>query len=530
MNKIWKGFATVFTIATLTCSSVWCSFYVEAQPVLSLENTQTMQIKDGTYRVYGRLWQANQPIEENWKEKDAKGASMADAALNHEMLLVVKDGKATLQVEFLQHKFNVMGEEKTGYLKDIRYHLNFTDDEFPKDKNTKDAEILQYWEEENGERITDDYGTDYPKSLRMELGELGQKAVWIEMYIPIMDSIMSGAGTQRGKIVIDWDGRELLSEEETERALETESVQETTQPETVTAPQKESQEQGSKETESQKVILDPKNLADGQYTVEGRFVKNDKHTLSMADNAIYREIELMVKAGVYQISMKFRGLTVGKKTGYLGEVRYFTSGYTFDSYGNPKGTLAEVSPVSYQTGLDGKKHLEKVQFEMVQEAKEDGLIPMRVVVPLMEAIAPGAGTQTVFLKLDWNTLQKADGSVKETERSGISDSQKQSEETKRQRQTITEGNRIYKKANIGKNKLPGLEKEESTGQSLALNRLGEITKQGEDLLQQNESVRTGDKREWNRLWFCMMAVSGGLLLILVSKEKRDRKKLTGEDK
>ncbi len=100
-----------------------------------------MQIKDGTYRVYGRLWQANQPIAAQWKEEDAKGASMADAALNHEILLVVKDGKAILQVEFLQHKFNVMGEEKTGYLKDIRYHLNFTDDEFPKDKNMKDAEM-----------------------------------------------------------------------------------------------------------------------------------------------------------------------------------------------------------------------------------------------------------------------------------------------------------------------------------------------------------------------------------------------------
>ena len=65
------------------------------------------------------------------------------------------------------------------------------------------------------------------------------------------------------------------------------------------------------------------NLADGVYSITGNMVKVDKTTASM--------------------TLNFNGLTVGQKLGYLSQLKYFTTGYTLDKYGNPHGTLADVT-------------------------------------------------------------------------------------------------------------------------------------------------------------------------------------------
>ena len=43
---------------------------------------------------------------------------------------------------------------------------------------------------------------------------------------------------------------------------------------------------------------------------------------------------------------------------------------------------------------------------MIPEALEDGYVPLQVFVPLMDAIASGTGTQSVYLKLDWSSIKK----------------------------------------------------------------------------------------------------------------------------
>ena len=154
-------------------------------------------------------------------------------------------------------------------------------------------------------------------------------------------------------------------------------------------------------------------LEDGVYSVYGTMVKVDRESYSMSNEAINHTIKLTVKDGKYYITMNFNGLTVGQKLGYLSQLRYFTTGYTVDKYGNPQGTLADVTVESYQKNADGTlvsdqygtNYPDVVTFELIPEALNDGYVPLQVFVPIMDAISEGTGTQPVFLKLDWSTLK-----------------------------------------------------------------------------------------------------------------------------
>ena len=160
--------------------------------------------------------------------------------------------------------------------------------------------------------------------------------------------------------------------------------------------------------------LDIKNLEDGVYALTGNMVKIDKVTASMSDAAINHTVKLTVKDGKYYITLDFAGLTVGQQLGYLSQLKYFTTGYTLDQYGNPLGNLADVTVESYQKNSDGTlvsdnlgtNYPDVVTFELIPEALNDGYAPLQVFVPIMESIADGTGTQPVFLKLDWSTLTK----------------------------------------------------------------------------------------------------------------------------
>ena len=154
-------------------------------------------------------------------------------------------------------------------------------------------------------------------------------------------------------------------------------------------------------------------LADGVYSISGTMVKVDKNTYSMSNDAINHTIKLTVKNGKYYITLNFNGLTVGQKLGYLSQLKYFTTGYTVDKYGNPQGTLADVTIESYQKNADGTlvsdsygtNYPDVVTFELIPEALNDGYVPLQVFVPIMDAISSGTGTQPVFLKLDWSSLK-----------------------------------------------------------------------------------------------------------------------------
>ena len=139
----------------------------------------------------------------------------------------------------------------------------------------------------------------------------------------------------------------------------------------------------------------------------------DKESASMSNEAINHTIKLTVQNGKYLVTMDFKGLKINSKFGYLSKLKYFKNGYTLNRFGSPQGDLGETTVLSYQKDSSGAfasdqygtNYPDKVQFELIPEALEDGYAPLQVFVPVMEAIAAGTGTQPVFLHLDWSTIR-----------------------------------------------------------------------------------------------------------------------------
>lgn len=159
-------------------------------------------------------------------------------------------------------------------------------------------------------------------------------------------------------------------------------------------------------------------LSDGVYKVQGEMVKVNKVDYSMSNNAINHNVKLIVKDGLPYISMNFNGMNVSGLRGYLKNLNYYKTGFTFDKYGNPVGDLAEVNIDTYQQFADGSmfeddfdtNYPNDITFPLVLEAYEDGddcnYVPLQVYVPVMEALSAGSGKQNVFLKLDYSTITK----------------------------------------------------------------------------------------------------------------------------
>lgn len=164
--------------------------------------------------------------------------------------------------------------------------------------------------------------------------------------------------------------------------------------------------------------LDYKNLKDGVYSVYTDMIKTDRVSKSMSNDAINHTIKLTVKDGTYNLTLDFTGLKINGSFGYLSKLKYYADGYTYDSLGNPQGTLKDVTVLTTQKDSDGNvvvdiyndaqsPYPDTVSFELVKTAlnDENGLVPLQVFVPIMDAISAGAGTQNVLMKLDWTTLK-----------------------------------------------------------------------------------------------------------------------------
>lgn len=159
--------------------------------------------------------------------------------------------------------------------------------------------------------------------------------------------------------------------------------------------------------------LNFKKLPDGVYTVSGTVVKPDRETASMADQAIAHEMILKVKNGAYRLVLRLSSVAVGTTSSYLSRLKYFRSGYATDSAGAPSGLTSSAKVLSYQKAngmrvVDayGTDYPAKVQIPVIAEARSDGFVPLRVFVPVMEALAAGSGTQVMYLKLDRGSVAK----------------------------------------------------------------------------------------------------------------------------
>ncbi|HEL0581557.1 TPA: NEAT domain-containing protein [Streptococcus equi subsp. zooepidemicus] len=160
--------------------------------------------------------------------------------------------------------------------------------------------------------------------------------------------------------------------------------------------------------------LDINKLEDGIYYIKASMLKNDLQSESMSHQAIDHRVKLIVNKGVYSLEVTFKGMKIGNLTGYLGELSYFVDGYQRDLTGRPVGKTEKAEVVSYFTDVTGKplsdaygsNYPQVLRFRLIDQAKKDGLVPLRVFVPIMDAISKGTGFQTVFMKLDLQSLTK----------------------------------------------------------------------------------------------------------------------------
>ena len=269
-------------------------------------------------------------------------------------------------------------------------------------------------------------------------------------------------------------------------------------------------------------------LADGVYSISGTMVKVDKNTYSMSNDAINHTIKLTVKNGKYYITLNFNGLTVGQKLGYLSQLKYFTTGYTVDKYGNPQGTLADVTIESYQKNADGTlvsdsygtNYPDVVTFELIPEALNDGYVPLQVFVPIMDAISSGTGTQPVYLKLDWSSLKATTSDDPDFDKNDNNNSNSNGNNNSNSSiGNSSLGNNTLGSSSLGSSKLGS----SSLGSGSSSLKSGTSSLGSGSSLKSASNVKTGDVVQNNTLWAAILLLGGVALLAGIMEYNRKKK-------
>lgn len=151
-------------------------------------------LPDGVYSVTGRMLKV-----------DKETLSMSDNAIDHTIKLTVKDGKYALTMNF---RGLIIGSQ-LGYLGRLQYFASgYTLDQYGNPQGDLQAVTVDsYQQNEDGSRVSDQYGTDYPDEVTFALipEALEDGYVPLQVFVPIMDAITSGTGTQPVFLALDWD-------------------------------------------------------------------------------------------------------------------------------------------------------------------------------------------------------------------------------------------------------------------------------------------------------------------------------------
>ena len=169
----------------------------EAIQQLAKKNDGKLDIKnlaDGVYSVYGTMVKV-----------DKNTYSMSNEAINHTIKLTVKNGKYYITMNFN----GLTVGQKLGYLSQLKY---FTTGYTPDEKygtpqgNLADVTVDSYQKNADGTLVSDSYGTNYPDVVTFELipEALNDGYVPLQVFVPIMDAISSGTGTQPVFLKLDW--------------------------------------------------------------------------------------------------------------------------------------------------------------------------------------------------------------------------------------------------------------------------------------------------------------------------------------
>ena len=105
-----------------------------------------------------------------------------------------------------------------GYLSQLQYFATgYTLDQYGNPQgDLRAVTVDSYQQNEDGSRVSDQYGTDYPDEVTFELipEALEDGYVPLQVFVPIMDAIASGTGTQPVFLALDWDTLQATTDDD----------------------------------------------------------------------------------------------------------------------------------------------------------------------------------------------------------------------------------------------------------------------------------------------------------------------------
>ncbi len=368
-----------------------------------------------------------------------------ESMLPQAQIVVNTDGTASIEID-MQSLTYLNRDGYLGWLKKVTNIISENRFHYPTEFETEDALVLEEYE-----NVYDDFnnpeseyvdaevnGKWYPKKLSIPIDfDNRDDDILVQVYVPVMESIMEGGGTKFATLDIDWDSllktedftepvtTEPFTEEGTQTTTEsttetTETTTQTTTTEISETTQTTTSETTTIPTETTTTPVsseyDKDNLADGKYELYAEMIKTDRESYSMSNNGINHTVQLEVKGGEYYLTVQFKGLAIYNQFGYLMNLYYYNKGYTYNDFGAPQGDVTQAEVLSSYDVVDQYNDAEHfypqlLKFPLVDKAGGE-YVPLQVFVPIMEAIADGTGTQSVLMKLDWNTLVKTDEKFK----------------------------------------------------------------------------------------------------------------------
>lgn len=274
-------------------------------------------LADGVYKVDAKMLKTNN-----------KEASMADGAITHKVKLEVKDGKYYLTLNFKGMNIPMGDQTFHGYLNKIQYI---------EDGNVKDVTVNSVQKNTNGDIVTDEFGSNYPDLVTFPLTDEAVETgiAPMQVFIPIMDSIMSGMGTQKMNLSLDFtslvkttaDDSDFNAEDVTEEAPKKEEPQKPSNtPSTSTTEQKPATSTTAKQQTTTAVKLAAvtgvkvKNSSKKTATVTWKKVKGATGYVvyrATKKNGKYKAVKTITKAS----TTKFKNTKLKKKKTYYYKVR-----------------------------------------------------------------------------------------------------------------------------------------------------------------------------------------------------------------
>lgn len=170
-------------------------------------------LEDGVYSIYGEMVKVNR-----------KDFSMSNDAINHTVKLTVENGQYYLTMDFKGLSYL----NKFGYLAELAYYDNgFVYDQYGEIKGTLiAAEVLSTQKNADGTDVMDEFnqtggsyeGKLYPDQVKFPLvsDALNDEdgCVPLQVFVPVMEDISAGSGTQNVLLKLDWSTLKETTEDD----------------------------------------------------------------------------------------------------------------------------------------------------------------------------------------------------------------------------------------------------------------------------------------------------------------------------